>query len=563
MASNDAQASLPSAGARPASALPAQQQTSIPPHRHLLNILLDSTFSFVEAAIGEDLFKLFKAPDDNLTLHAENHTASFPHNSYLDKIIEGAHRRQYSSPYEMMVDVDKMLEYAQQHIASIDSADRQIDVPKASQAVYTAFQTACCVNLQQAINVVKTSMSNGTGQLVGEVMRVLELAPGQDPASPKAMQLAHARKGITTYFLPGTSTPAPQCTESAYNADTCAKHLLFPAQVSPQLSEPDIMQEAARLCQLPAGNGLGIASAQAQAHKKRGRSDVAHLSSDGSQQQCNDPASSCSSPRSLHKPLEGSAAASLTLSQDPASDPQKPKKKRGRPRKDDGYSEKDKKSFDILCKSLEKQKYGISDKGQLDAMWTWLENCKKRPTDFLLKLHDGDQCTSVVQFVSAWQLKWEEINKEKGTGNTKLQRPNPPGSNAAQCNAAGKTSNKQADIGLGTAQHATSNLPASAFRDNDQMRPEAATSNPACCPEAADDNAGPAPVSDTVGTQAAKQLLGPAVIHAKSLQQLADPSPTSQPLVVNDRSIQLAGGILASAHPPAVRWHRQSWPGRE
>lgn len=86
------------------------------------------------------------------------------------------------------------------------------------------------------------------------------------------------RKGITTYFLPGTSTPAPQCTESAYNADTCAKHLLFPAQVSPQLSEPDIMQEAARLCQLPAGNGLGIASAQAQAHKKRGRSDVAHLS---------------------------------------------------------------------------------------------------------------------------------------------------------------------------------------------------------------------------------------------------------------------------------------------
>ena len=112
---------------------------------------------------------------------------------------------------------------------------------------------------------------------------------------------------------------------------------------------------------------------------------------------------------------------------------------------------------------------------------------------------------------------------------------------------------QQADIGSGTAQHATSNLPASAFRDNDQMRPEAATSNPACCPEAADDNAGPAPVSDTVGTQAAKQLLGPAVIHAKSLQQLADPSPTSQPLVVNDRSIQLAGGILASAHPPAVR----------
>jgi hypothetical protein len=69
---------------------------------------------------------LLQAPDDNLTLHAENHTASFPHNSYLDKIIEGAHRRQYSSPYEMMVDVDKMLEYAQQRIASIDSADRQM-----------------------------------------------------------------------------------------------------------------------------------------------------------------------------------------------------------------------------------------------------------------------------------------------------------------------------------------------------------------------------------------------------------------------------------------------------
>jgi len=40
---------------------------------------------------------------------------------------------------------------------------------------------------------------------------------------------------------------------------------------------------------------------------------------------------------------------------------------------------------------------------------------------FLLKLHDGEQCTS-VQFASAWKLKWEQINKEKGTGNTKLQR---------------------------------------------------------------------------------------------------------------------------------------------
>jgi len=59
-------------------------------------------------------------------LHDHNHNASSPHNSYLDKIIEGAHRRQYGSPYEMMVDVDKMLEYAQQRIASSDSADRQI-----------------------------------------------------------------------------------------------------------------------------------------------------------------------------------------------------------------------------------------------------------------------------------------------------------------------------------------------------------------------------------------------------------------------------------------------------
>ncbi len=32
-----------------------------------------------------------------------------------------------------------------------------------------------------------------TDQLVGEVMRELELAPGQDPASQKAMQLANAR----------------------------------------------------------------------------------------------------------------------------------------------------------------------------------------------------------------------------------------------------------------------------------------------------------------------------------------------------------------------------------
>ena len=94
------------------------------------------------------------------------------------------------------------------------------------------------------------------------------------PTAPVSL----CRKGITTYFLPGTSTPAPQCAESAYNADTCAKHLLFLAQVRPQLPEPDIIRESARLCQLPAENGLGIASAQAQAHKKRGRSDVAQLS---------------------------------------------------------------------------------------------------------------------------------------------------------------------------------------------------------------------------------------------------------------------------------------------
>jgi len=172
MASNDAQASLPSARARPASALPAQQQTSIPPHRQLLNILLESTFPFVAAEIGEELCKLFKAsgsensrensekpcycrpvsmpkswlnreavcpslllqqtyfllqaPHNNLALHDHTHSASSPHNSYLDKIIEGSHWRQYDSLYEMMVDVDKMLEYAQQRIASSDSADRQI-----------------------------------------------------------------------------------------------------------------------------------------------------------------------------------------------------------------------------------------------------------------------------------------------------------------------------------------------------------------------------------------------------------------------------------------------------
>lgn len=65
--------------------------------------------------------------------------------------------------------------------------------------------------------------------------------------------------------------------------------------------------------------------------------------------------------------------------------------------------------------------------------------------------------------------------------------------------------------------------------------------------------AGAVPVSDTVETQAAKQLQGPAVIHAKSLQQLADPSPTGQPLVVNDRSIQSASGLQSSDNPLAVR----------
>ncbi len=38
-----------------------------------------------------------------------------------------------------------------------------------------------------------------TDQLVGKVMRELELAPGQDPASQKAMQLANAR---CLYFNP-------------------------------------------------------------------------------------------------------------------------------------------------------------------------------------------------------------------------------------------------------------------------------------------------------------------------------------------------------------------------
>jgi len=115
----------------------------------------------------------------------------------------------------------------------------------------------------------------------------------------------------------------------------------------------------------------------------------------------------------------------------------------------------------------------------------------------------------------------------------------------------------QADIDSGATQHATSNLPVSASQANDQIRPEAARSNPACRPEAADDNAaaqaGPVPVSDTVETQAAKQLWGPAVSHATSLQEVVDPSPTGQPLVVNDRSIQLADGNLSQARPSVVR----------
>ena len=123
---------------------------------------------------------------------------------------------------------------------------------------------------------------------------------------------------------------------------------------------------------------------------------------------------------------------------------------------------------------------------------------------------------------------------------------------------------QQADIDSGATQHATSNLPLSASQANDHIGPEAARSNPACRPEAADDNAavqaGPVPVSDTVETQAAKQLLGPAVIHAKSLQQLADPSPTGQPLVVNDRSIQLAGGLQSSDNALAVRSARSPTP---
>ncbi len=115
----------------------------------------------------------------------------------------------------------------------------------------------------------------------------------------------------------------------------------------------------------------------------------------------------------------------------------------------------------------------------------------------------------------------------------------------------------QADIDSGATQHATSNLPVSASQADDQMRAEAAWSNPACRSEAADDNAaaqaGPVPVCDMVETQAAWPLWGPAVSHAKSMQQLADPSPSGQPLVVNDRSISLAGGNLSQPRPSVVR----------
>jgi len=69
---------------------------------------------------------VLQAPDNNLALHDHNHNASSPHKSYLDEIIEGVHRRQYASPYKMMTDIKQMLEYAQQRIASSDSADTRI-----------------------------------------------------------------------------------------------------------------------------------------------------------------------------------------------------------------------------------------------------------------------------------------------------------------------------------------------------------------------------------------------------------------------------------------------------
>jgi len=86
-----------------------------------------------------------------------------------------------------------------------------------------------------------------------------------------------------------------------------------------------------------------------------------------------------------------------------------------------GYDDKDQKSFEILRETLVKR-YGISDKEQLDAMWTRLVNCKKRTKDFLLKLQNGQQYNNVDPFVSAWKLEWEQKNKENGTGNTKLPR---------------------------------------------------------------------------------------------------------------------------------------------
>ena len=69
---------------------------------------------------------MLQAPNNNLALHDQNHNACSPHKSYLDQIIEGVHRRKYASQYQMMTDLEQMLEYAGQRIASSASADTGI-----------------------------------------------------------------------------------------------------------------------------------------------------------------------------------------------------------------------------------------------------------------------------------------------------------------------------------------------------------------------------------------------------------------------------------------------------
>ena len=77
-------------------------------------------------------------------------------------------------------------------------------------AAFEKASTVACSWCNILITKLRCTSVWATDQLVDEVMRELELVPGQDPASQKAMQLANARCRFYFNFLKQSWPCSPQ-----------------------------------------------------------------------------------------------------------------------------------------------------------------------------------------------------------------------------------------------------------------------------------------------------------------------------------------------------------------